>query len=146
MLLLASTTSWWQSFPWAAVGAAVGLITLALGGLKLAMTWGAIKERVAEHGREIEKLRGKADGVPDAVDHEVTSKSKFLEGAVKALAHKLGQLYKATRALKRQHDQILKRCQDEHGMLPEPQQDPIDDVLSAPPDVELEEGGSDDAQ
>jgi len=141
-MVLSGGISWWSTFPWQAVGASVSLIMLALGGLKLASTWGTFKEQLAEHGREIATLRGKADGVPDEVTHEVTNRSKFLEGAVKALAHKLGQLYKATRALKRQHDQLHQRCQDEHGQLPEMHQDPIDDVLSAPPDTD-EEGESD---
>lgn len=135
--------AWWQSFPWQAVGAAVGLITLALGALKLATLWGAIKEQVAGHDREISALRGKADGVPGEVNHEVTNKNKFLEGAVKGLARKLGQLYRAARQLKFQFDQLSRRCQDEHGPLPELQQDQIDDVLAAPPDTD--EGGSDEA-
>jgi hypothetical protein len=70
----------------------------------------------------------------------------FLKGAVQALAHKLGQLYKATRQLKRQLDNIQQRCQAEHGPLPELVQDRIDDVLSSPPDDEFEDGDEDVAQ
>jgi len=143
-MILTSGISWWQSFPWQAVGAAVGLITLALGALKLASLWGAIKEQVAGHDREITALRGRADGVPGEVNHEVTNKNKFLEGAVKGLARKLGQLYRAARQLKRQLDQMRFRCQGEHGPLPELQQDLIDNVLATPPDAD-ESGGSDEA-
>ena len=124
----------WATFPYGSVAAAVSVLMLGILGFKLAALWGALKQHVEDLERRLGLAEGKAEGVPDEVKHEVTNKSRFIEGAVKALAHKLGQLYAATRRLKRQHDQLHQRCQDEHGPLPELQPDKIDDLLATPPD------------
>lgn len=140
-----SLGSFWSTFPWQSVGGVGVIVGFIIGALKLAVMFGAQRQLGTDHDRRILALEGKADGVPDEVTHEVTNRNKFIEGSVRALAAKLRQLYKAARQLKRQLDQLRQRCRDEHGPLPELQQDEVDNVLATPPDTD-EEGGSDAAQ
>lgn len=132
-MLLAGAV-WWQSFPWAAVGAAVGVITLIIGALKLAVMTGANQQRTLEHERRITALELKAEGVPDTVEAEVSVQTAAAESAEKLLRQNVARLSRRHGNLDRRLVAIEARCAQINGP---PSQvisvDDNDELLLEPP-------------
>lgn len=129
-------TPWWITFPWAAVGASVALIGLAVTALKLAYTWGGttrtvidhdrriialetcsqgVPHCIQEHDRRLLELEKGAKGVPDAIEAEVSAQADAAESAEAFVRHHLAKAAREVRNLQMELIAIKARCATIHG-------------------------------
>jgi hypothetical protein len=133
-VILLASVPWWSTFPWGSVGAVGVVMGFVIGALKLAVMFGAERQRGVDHERRLLTLEGKADGVPDEVDHEVSQRYHSVESAAEQLRKNLTQLFRAVRQLQRSLDFIRWRCESINGPPSQVMQsDDVSDELTLEP-------------
>lgn len=115
-----------MSFPWGAVGAFVGVVTLGIGALKLSKMMGVIEQRGCDHERRLGLLEADVRGVPEEISAEVTTKAeeaaaklqeraKLAESAEALRCKHLANISKSVTRHDRQLVAIMARCETMHG-------------------------------
>ncbi len=105
----------WSTFPWSAVGACVALAGLIIGALKLAVMWGAAKEKNDEQDRRIALLETISDGVPKDITDQVSSRYVNLESVLGEVQKHLTKTITTLRKLEQRQIAMKARCDTIHG-------------------------------
>jgi len=112
-----AAASWWQHVPWQAIGAALGIITLGIGGMKLAAMFGGMTQTDKDHERRITSLEGKSDAVPERIDAEISVQTAAVESQEALLRANVAKMSRQFRVLNAVVGPLYARCTQLNGPL-----------------------------